>query len=120
ALGRPGAGRRRAWVEPPLGSLVPSGEQFTEWVASVREIYDSGDKTAATDIALAGVYGQDYRRFTDGALPAGAFDRAVSDIDTYFQRTRSHATLEYLNRRPETYWTPGAVVARKQYIAGIL
>src|SRR5262249_15215707 len=69
----------------PLGSLVPSGEQFTEWVASVREIYDSGDKTAATDISLAGVYGQDYRRFTDGALPAGAFDRAVSDIDTFFQ-----------------------------------
>jgi hypothetical protein len=33
---------------------VPSGEQFTEWVASVREIYDSGDKTAATDISLAG------------------------------------------------------------------
>src|SRR5262245_46578013 len=30
-------------------------------------------------------YGQDYRRFTDGALPAGAFDRAVSDIDTFFQ-----------------------------------
>jgi pimeloyl-ACP methyl ester carboxylesterase len=24
-------------------------------------------------------------RFTDGALPAGAFDRAVSDIDTFFQ-----------------------------------
>src|ERR1700756_75233 len=82
ALGRV---RKLALLEPPLGSLVPSGEQFTEWVASVREIYDSGDKTAATDISLAGVYGQDYRRFTDGALPAGAFDRAVSDIDTFFQ-----------------------------------
>src|SRR5262249_36101085 len=49
------------------------------------EIYDSGDKTAAMDMVLAGAYGQDYRRFTDVALPAGAFDRAVSDIDTYFQ-----------------------------------
>ena len=37
------------------------------------------------DMVLAGAYGQDYRRFTDVALPAGAFDRAVSDIDTYFQ-----------------------------------
>src|SRR5262249_44235028 len=71
--------------EPPLLSLAPSGGQFTEWVASVRKIYDSGDKTAAMDIVLAGAYGQDYRRFTDVALPAGAFDRAVSDIDTYFQ-----------------------------------
>ena len=81
----PGKVRGLALLEPPLLSLVPSGGPFTEWVASVREIYDSGDKTAATDISLAGVYGQDYRRFTDGALPAGAFDRAVSDIDTYFQ-----------------------------------
>jgi pimeloyl-ACP methyl ester carboxylesterase len=85
AIDAPGRVRKLALLEPPLGSLVPSGEQFTEWVASVREIYDSGDKTAATDISLAGVYGQDYRRFTDGALPAGAFDRAVSDIDTFFQ-----------------------------------
>ena len=85
AIDAPGRVRKLALLEPPLGSLVPSGEQFTEWVASVREIYDSGDKTAATDIVLAGAYGQDYRRFTDGALPAGAFDRAVSDIDTFFQ-----------------------------------
>src|SRR5262249_34073140 len=81
----PGRVGKLALLEPPLGSLVPSGGQFTEWVASVREIYDSGDKTAATDIVLAGTYGQDYRRFTDSALPAGAFDRAVSDIDTFFQ-----------------------------------
>jgi pimeloyl-ACP methyl ester carboxylesterase len=85
AIDAPGRVQKLALLEPPLGSLVPSGGQFTEWVASVREIYDSGDKTAATDIVLAGAYGQDYRRFTDVALPAGAFDRAVSDIDTYFQ-----------------------------------
>src|SRR5262249_15932524 len=81
----PGRVQKLALLEPPLGSLVPSGGQFTEWVASVREIYDSGDKSAATDISLAGVYGQDHRRFTDGALPAGAFDPAVSHTDTYFQ-----------------------------------
>ncbi|MDH2386450.1 alpha/beta hydrolase [Bradyrhizobium sp. CER78] len=81
----PGRVRKLALLEPPLLSLVPSGGQFAEWAASVREIYDSGDKTAAADVVLAGAYGQDYRRFTDGVLPAGAFDRAVSDIDTYFQ-----------------------------------
>jgi hypothetical protein len=48
------------------------------------QIYNSGDKTAATHIVLAGACKQDYRRFTDGA-PAGAFDGSVSDIDTYFQ-----------------------------------
>ena len=85
AIDAPGRVRKLALLEPPLLSLVPSGGPFTEWVASVREIYDSGDKTAATDIILAGAYGQEYRRFTDGALPAGAFDRAVSDIDTFFQ-----------------------------------
>jgi pimeloyl-ACP methyl ester carboxylesterase len=85
AIDAPGRVRKLALLEPPLPSLVPSGGQFTEWVASVREIYASGDKTAATDISLAGVYGQDYRLVTDGALPAGAFDRAVSDIDTFFQ-----------------------------------
>src|SRR6201981_2354473 len=85
AIDAPGRVRKLALLEPPLLSLVPSGGQFTAWAASVREIYDSGDKTAAMDIVLAGAYGQDYRRFTDIALPAGAFDRAVSDIDTYFQ-----------------------------------
>jgi hypothetical protein len=63
--------RKSALLEPPLLALVPSGWQFTEWVASVRKIYDSGDKTAAMDLVLAGAYGQDYRRFTDVALPAG-------------------------------------------------
>ena len=85
AIDAPDRVRKLALLEPPLLSLVPSGRQFTEWAASVREIYDSGDKTAAMDMVLAGAYGQDYRRFTDGALPAGALDRAVSDIDTYFQ-----------------------------------
>jgi pimeloyl-ACP methyl ester carboxylesterase len=85
AIDAPDRVRKLALLEPPLLSLVASGWPFAEWAASVREIYDSGDKTAATDIVLAGAYGQDYRRFTDGALPAGAFDRAVSDIDTYFQ-----------------------------------
>src|SRR6516164_2260020 len=78
-------GSAEAGIAGTAAPVVASGEQFTKWVASVREIYDSGDKTAATDVVLAGAYGQDYRRFTDGALPAGAFDRAVSDIDTYFQ-----------------------------------
>jgi pimeloyl-ACP methyl ester carboxylesterase len=36
--------RKLALLEPPLLSLVPSGGQFAEWAASVREIYDSGDK----------------------------------------------------------------------------
>jgi pimeloyl-ACP methyl ester carboxylesterase len=85
AIDAPGRVRKLALLEPPLGSLVPSGEQFTQWVASAREIYDWGDKTAATDFILAGTYGQDYRRFTDSALPAGAFDRGVSDVDTFFQ-----------------------------------
>jgi pimeloyl-ACP methyl ester carboxylesterase len=85
AIDAPGRVRKLALLEPPLLSLVPSGRQFTEGAASVRKIYDSGDKTTAMDLVLAGAYGQDYRRFIEAALSAGAFDRAVSDIDTYFQ-----------------------------------
>ncbi|MDL2410096.1 alpha/beta hydrolase [Rhizobium calliandrae] len=85
AIDAPGRVRKLALLEPPLLTLVPSGGAFTEWAASVLEIYNSGDKNAATDTCLAGAFGQDYRRFTDRALPAGAFDRAVSEIDTYFQ-----------------------------------
>src|SRR5262249_49576504 len=84
-IGAPGRVGKLALLGPPLPSLVASGGDVAGWGASGREIYDSGDKTAATDIVLAGAYGQDYRRFTDVALPASAFDRAVSDIDTYFQ-----------------------------------
>jgi pimeloyl-ACP methyl ester carboxylesterase len=81
AIDAPGRVRKLALLEPPLLPLVPSGGQFGEWAASVREIYDSGDKAAATDTVLAGAYGQDYRRF----LPPSAFDRGVTDIDAYFQ-----------------------------------
>jgi pimeloyl-ACP methyl ester carboxylesterase len=85
AIDFPGRVRKLALLEPPLGSLVPSGGQFAKWAATVREIYDSGNKTAAMDASLAGAYGQDYRQFSDVALPVGTFDRAVSDIDTYYQ-----------------------------------
>jgi pimeloyl-ACP methyl ester carboxylesterase len=85
AIDAPDRVRKLALLEPPLGSLVPSGAQFGEWVATVREIYESGDKTRAMDFSLAGAYGQDYRRFSEAAMPAGSFDRAASDIDTYFQ-----------------------------------
>src|SRR5262249_39785946 len=47
-----------ALLEPPLLSLAASGGQFTEWVASVRKIYDSGDKTAAMDMVLADLPGR--------------------------------------------------------------
>jgi pimeloyl-ACP methyl ester carboxylesterase len=36
AIDAPGRVRKLALLEPPVGSLVPSGEQFTEWVASAR------------------------------------------------------------------------------------
>jgi pimeloyl-ACP methyl ester carboxylesterase len=120
AIDAPGRVRKLALLEPPLLSLVPSGGQFTEWAASVCKIYDSGDKTAAMDMVLAGAYGQDYRRFTDVALP-GALDRAVSDIDTYFQVELG--AMQHWNittKGLERYSTRGAVDARQRYIAGIL
>jgi pimeloyl-ACP methyl ester carboxylesterase len=48
-------------------------------------MYDRGDKVGATDAFLTGVVGADYRQVIEQFLPPGAFELAVSDLDTFFQ-----------------------------------
>jgi pimeloyl-ACP methyl ester carboxylesterase len=75
-----------ALLEPPLFAAVPSGPTFWEGIASVRQdMYDRGDKVGATDAFLTGVIGADYRQVIAQFLPPGAFELAVSDLDTFFQ-----------------------------------
>lgn len=73
-------------LEPPLFDAIPSGPAFWEGVASVRrELYEPGDKAGAVDAFLTAVVGADYRQALDKFLPPGAFELAVTDIDTFFQ-----------------------------------
>jgi pimeloyl-ACP methyl ester carboxylesterase len=75
-----------ALLEPPLFAAIPSGPTFWDGVASVRQgMYDRGDKVGATDAFLTAVVGADYRQVIAQFLPPGAFELAVSDLDTFFQ-----------------------------------
>jgi 3-oxoadipate enol-lactonase len=48
-------------------------------------MYEHGDKVGATDAFCAWVAGPEYRQVIDKALPPGAFELAVTDLDTFFQ-----------------------------------
>jgi pimeloyl-ACP methyl ester carboxylesterase len=85
ALDAPEEVQSLALLEPPLMEWIPSGPAYWEWVASVREMYEHGEKTGVTDAFLTGVAGPDYRQVLDEVLPPGAFEVAVADIDTFFQ-----------------------------------
>src|SRR5215475_10970874 len=74
-----------ALLEPPLMEWIPSGPAYWEWVASVRAMYERGEKAEVTDAFLMGVAGPVYRQVLDRVLPADAFTLAVADIDTLFQ-----------------------------------
>jgi pimeloyl-ACP methyl ester carboxylesterase len=54
-----------------------------EFVEPAIERYRAGDREAAVDIFLRGVFGPDYRTPLERGLP-GAFDQAVADADAFF------------------------------------
>jgi pimeloyl-ACP methyl ester carboxylesterase len=74
-----------ALLEPALVQMVPSAEQFFAAMGPILEAYQAGDKAAAIDGFLRGVLGSDYRSALDLVLPAGWFEQAVADADTFLQ-----------------------------------
>src|SRR5579884_512793 len=65
---------------------VPSAAQFVQQVVeSAAGSYGAGDRTASLDTFCRGVFGAGYRPVLDRALPPGAWDQAVADLDTVFQ-----------------------------------
>ncbi len=75
-----------------LALLEPAGfaggappPEFQEAVASAVSMYQKGDRAGAVDAFLAFVLDPDYRQLLEKFLPAGAFERAVADIDTGFR-----------------------------------
>ena len=86
ALDAPTEVQSLALLEPPLFAAIPSGPTFWDGVAAVRQgMYERGDKIGATDAFLTGVIGAAYRQIIAQFLPPGAFELAVTDLDTFFQ-----------------------------------
>jgi pimeloyl-ACP methyl ester carboxylesterase len=67
----------------PAGVAAPSGERFT-----------AGDRAGAVELFFQGVCGPQAREAAARALPAGAFDLAVTDAETFFD-TEWPALLEW-------------------------
>jgi pimeloyl-ACP methyl ester carboxylesterase len=71
-----------------LGLLEPAlvSPSFWEFAASLRAMYDRGDKAGALCAFFREIYlGPDFRRIVERTLPAGAFEQALVDIDTLLQ-----------------------------------
>jgi pimeloyl-ACP methyl ester carboxylesterase len=71
-----------------LALLEPAlvGPPFWEGVASLRAMYDRGDKLGALCGFFQEIYlGPEYRRIIEKTLPSGAFEQALVDVDTMFQ-----------------------------------
>jgi pimeloyl-ACP methyl ester carboxylesterase len=64
--------------------MVPSADQFFAAMDPILAAYQAGDKAAAIDGFLRGVLRPDYRPALDPVLPAGWFEQAVADADTFF------------------------------------
>lgn len=77
ALDAPGRVLSLALLETAL-LTVPSGQ----YAAEALGLYRAGDRAGAVDAWMRGVCGPDYRATLERAVP-GAFDRAVSDVDTF-------------------------------------
>ncbi len=74
-----------ALIEPSLIASVPSASQGTQALSKVGVLYQSGDKAGAVDYFMQGTAGQHYREAMDRVLPAGWFDQAARELDTFFQ-----------------------------------
>lgn len=70
-------------LEPAL-LAVPAAAEFAAGAAPAIEAHAAGDGRRATDIFMRLVGSDDYEAIADRTLPAGWLDRAVADIDTFF------------------------------------
>ena len=84
AADRPDLVHSLAMLEPAL-QMVPSGRAHVERnVFPAVEHYRSGDKRAALETFLSGVFGgQGWEKAVETAVP-GALDQAVADADMFF------------------------------------
>jgi 3-oxoadipate enol-lactonase len=80
ALDAPGSVLSVTLLETAL-LAVPSGP----YAAEAMGRYRAGARAEALDVWMRGVCGPGYRQVVDRAIP-GAFDRALADLDTFFEQ----------------------------------
>jgi 3-oxoadipate enol-lactonase len=80
ALDAPGSVLSVALLETAL-LAVPSGP----YAAEAMGRYRAGARAEALDVWMRGVCGPAYREVVDRTIP-GAFDRALADLDTFFEQ----------------------------------
>lgn len=85
ALDAPETIHSLALLEPVVLDAIPSGPTFAEGLAPIIGMYERNDKGGALDGFLTAVVGPGYREIIDKVLPPGAFELAVTDLDTFFQ-----------------------------------
>jgi pimeloyl-ACP methyl ester carboxylesterase len=72
-------------MEPPLFGLVPSAGKFMEAIGPIVKAYKDNNKAGARDMFLGAIGGPDIHAQVDKHLPAGAWDNALTNLDTFFQ-----------------------------------
>ena len=72
-------------IEPALTAFVPNTPQSAQALSKVGVIYQSGNKVGALDYFMQGISGPEYRKTMDKTLPAGWFEQAIAEIDTFFE-----------------------------------
>jgi pimeloyl-ACP methyl ester carboxylesterase len=74
-----------ALIEPALTAFTPITPQSVQAQSTIFALYQSGNKVGALDTFMQGVSGPGYRETMDKALPAGWFEQALKDFDTFVQ-----------------------------------
>lgn len=83
ALDAPQAVQTLSLLEPPLP--VPSAEAFFAALPPIAGMYEAGDRAGALDAFATLVIGPDFRPACDAALGSGWYERALADLDCFFQ-----------------------------------
>jgi pimeloyl-ACP methyl ester carboxylesterase len=85
ALDAPEKVRTLALMEParPAPDTAVQAEFAREHVEPAVALYRAGDKTAAVEAWLDGVFGEGWRPVLDAGLP-GSFAQAIADADAFF------------------------------------
>jgi len=98
ALDAPDVVQTLALLEPALTNLPGAPPSF---VVDAMGRYGAGDRAGAVDAFMCGVCGPAYREPLDRALPAGAFEQAVLDADTFFAPSGEQVAVRAWSFGPE-------------------
>ena len=85
ALDAPEAVHSLALFEPAL-LRGPAGQAFAEGAGSIVDLYQGGDAEGAVSAFIsAALETDDWREQADRTLPAGWYEQAIADADTFFE-----------------------------------